>query len=342
MIYCKICDKKFKTNWHLQRHLSKKMPCNTLPLNESSNTPDESSKTPDGSLPPPQFTPNESQDPSNESLNCKYCLNFFSRKDKLKSHMKICNERHDYVRILEIQLNIKVLLPYNKNKCKFCNTTFTHKTNHTRHLKTCSAKELYRKELEEKLRERQNNQNQNITNNHQTINNNNINILTVSAETLKKFGEESTDHITNAYLRRIIGKLEASLPHVVSTVAKQIYYDNTKPENQTLKITNVRSQWANVSNGTNYELQSLKDSVSDVRNKVTDLYVERQCDEPEYFKRVERRIEKLDDLNNQNFTAQTSSEKEEQKEALKLKADIEREVKSALYNLQKSGNLKLL
>ena len=188
--------------------------------------------------------------------------------------------------------------------------------------------------LDNKLRTKQQQPiNQTINNQNNTIN------LNISAETLRKFGNESTGHITNAYLRKVMARLEASLPKVVSAVAKQIYYDQNKPENQTLKITNVRSQWAKVSNGVNYELHLLGDSVSDVRNKVTDLYVERQCNEPDYFKPVEKRIEKLDDINNQQYTAQTVEEKEEQKETLKLKAEIEREVKSTLYNLQKSGSI---
>ena len=105
------------------------------------------------------------------------------------------------------------------------------------------------------------------------------NTIQITASELCKFGDESTDHITDAYLRRVMGRLEVSLAKVVSTVAKQIFCNNDKPENQTVQITNVRSQWAKVSNGKSYELQPLGDSVKGVRNKVTDLYVERQCDD---------------------------------------------------------------
>ena len=137
-------------------------------------------------------------------------------------------------------------------------------------------------------------------------------------------------------MRKIIGRLGVPLPKVVSTVAKQIYCDSSKPDNQTLQITNVRSQWAKVSNGNRYELQPLGQSVSGIRNKVTDLYVERQCDEPDYFKKVNARIEKLDDLNNQNYIASTIAEKEDQKIASKLKSEIDREIKSTIYNTQKT------
>ena len=122
-----------------------------------------------------------------------------------------------------------------------------------------------------------------------------------------------------------MSKVGLQLPKVVSTVAKQ--------------ITNIRSQWAKVSNGMNYELQPLTNSVNGVRNKVTDLYIERQNDEPTFFEPVSQLIETLDDLNNQNFTPTDNSEKSEQKEALKLKAEIEKEIKSTIYNIQKYHQL---
>ena len=111
---------------------------------------------------------------------------------------------------------------------------------------------------------------------------------------MKKFGEENTDHITNAYLRQMMGRLGVTIPKVVSNVAKKIYCDDAKPENKTIQISNVRSQWAKESNGNDYELQALGDSIKGVRNKVTNLYVERLCDDFEYFKKVNARIDRLD------------------------------------------------
>ena len=335
MSICKNCCKEFKYQWCLDRHLRRKIPCKMKTQDESSDTPYEPLSTPyepsksQCDLNIPQ---DESSIPQYESLTCKYCLNIYSRKDKLKAHMKICNEKNDHVRCLEIELNTYKKLPINRNECRFCNKNFAHKTNHTRHLKVCEMKQEYRETLETKLKEKTKQQSSvtNITNNQ----NNTIN-LNISAEVLRKFGEENTDHITNAYLRRVIGRLGVTLPKVVSTVAKQIYCDDSRPENKTVQITNVRSQWAKVSNGNVHELQPLGDSVKGVRNKVTDLYVERQCDNFEYFKKVNARIEKLDDLNNQNYTARTLEDKEDQKNACKLKSEIDREIKSTLYNVQK-------
>jgi len=267
-------------------------------------------------------------------------MDIFSRSDALYRHSKVCFEKNDAVRCLEIQLD-KYIKKVKKNECRFCDKIFNQNSNCTRHLKSCKKKQLYREQLENEIKQK-NTQEINITNNNITNNNNTINVLNVSAETLRKFGQESTDHITNAYLRKVIGRLGVQLPTVVSTVAKEIYCNKAVPENDTIQITNIRSQWAKISNGSSYELQPLGDSVNGIRNKITDLYVERQCDEPDYFKKVEARIDKLDDLNNQNYTSTTLAEKEDKKQASKLKAEIEREIKSTLYNLHKAGKLVIV
>ena len=283
----------------------------------------------------------DNSQPLNNPLQCKYCLNIFSSKTNYNKHVKKCKYKDDYIRNLELQLNISYDKPKSNNTCRFCNKVFSQVCYCTVHIKTCKAKQIYREKLEAQLEAKlkANDKQPQQTINNTTNNIGTVNVLNVSAETLRKFGEESTDHITNAYLRKVIGRLGVPLPKVVSTVAKQIYCDNNNKENQTIQITNVRSQWAKVSNGKDYELQPLGDSVKGVRDKVTDLYVERQCDEPEYFMKVNSRIDKLDDLNNQNYTARTLEDKEDQKNASKLKSQIDREIKSTLYNLQKSGNL---
>ena len=346
MSKCKNCCKEFKYQWCLDRHLRRKIPCKENVSNDSSKPENDSSKLendlskPENDSPKPE---NDSSKSKNDSLICKYCCDGFSRTDYLKSHIKICKEKEDVVRCLEINLNINMKKTSYKHECRFCNKNYTQNSNLTRHIKTCKAKQEYRESLEAKLKEKTKHQPSTVTNNinnNQTTNNiGTVNVLNVSAETLRKFGEENTDHITNAYLRQMMGRLGVTIPKVVSNVAKKIYCDDSKPENQTIQITNVRSQWAKVSNGNDYELQALGDSVKGVRNKVTDLYVTRLCDDFEFFKKVTARIDRLDDLNNQNYTARTLEDKEDQKNASKLKGDIDREIKSSIYNVQKAGNI---
>lgn len=307
MFSCEDCKKDFNTKWQLQRHLNKKVSCTSLSSKTKTN--------------------------SNQCFKCKFCLKTFTRKFNLEQHYKSCKEKDDIIRGLEIMLNIEYT-QCEPNICRFCNNSYPQKLK--RHQNTCKVKEEYREHLETRVKTL------NTTSNVYNINNNTINVLNVSSDTLKKFGDETTEHITNEFLRKVMARLEVPLPRVVSTVAKKIYCSKANPENHTLQITNLRSQWAKISNGNSFDLVSLKDSANDVRNKVTDLYIERQTDEPEYFDDVSERIEKLDEINNQNYIPQTLEEREEQKEVLKLKTDIEKEVKSCLYNTQKSGTFLTL
>ena len=378
MSKCKKCCKEFKYQWCLDRHLRRKIPCkkqnniNNEMVNETVQNDekvvqndekvvqnnekgvhilqnDEKVVKSDEKVASADEKVIHNDNPLYVNQNkhniyqCIFCLKVCSKKQNFNQHVGSCKEKDDAVRCLEIQLDLQYPDNILHKECRFCRKHYSEKKILTIHLKKCKKKQEYRKYLEAKLKEKTKHQPSTVTNNinnNQTTNNiGTVNVLNVSAETLRKFGEENTDHITNAYLRQMMGRLGVTIPKVVSNVAKKIYCDDSKPENQTIQITNVRSQWAKVSNGNDYELQALGDSVKGVRNKVTDLYVTRLCDDFEFFKKVTARIDRLDDLNNQNYTARTLEDKEDQKNASKLKGDIDREIKSSIYNVQKAGNI---
>ena len=325
---CSVCCKEFRTNWQLQRHLRKKIPCKKNAAKEIEDAENAAKEIENAGK---QTTTKE------ELPKCTYCCKLFSKKHNLKAHLSICKEKDDHVRCLEVKLDKQYCEHEASTGCRFCQRILFDKSALRKHIRSCKMKEEYKIQLEKELDMSLRSRGGNITNNNNSNNNNSNNItnniqLNVTAETLREFGEEDTEHITNKFLLKVIGRLGVTLPNVVSSVAKQIYCDKNKPDNQTVQITNVRSRWAKVSNGGSYELRPLGETVSGVRNKVTDLYIERQCGDEEYFKKVNAKIEKLDDLNNHNYTARTLEDKEVQKNATKIKSEIDCEVKSTIYN----------
>ncbi len=105
MFSCEKCCKEFRTNWQLQRHYSKKIPCNV----EFPRTANDSLKS------------------------CMYCGVHFARAYNLKVHMKTCKAKDDVVRCLEIQLGIDLPQDATKKQCRFCDYTSGRVSNVHRH-----------------------------------------------------------------------------------------------------------------------------------------------------------------------------------------------------------------
>ena len=130
MVNCEKCEKVFKTNWHLQRHLSKKLPCKP----HSSKDPRDSSKDPrDSSKDPQKF------------VNCKWCMKTLSSKGHLKKHFGVCKMLNDEIRKLEMDTDTKYT--HNPTYCRFCKMTVSKPCHLSRHLTTCQSKEMYKMEL---------------------------------------------------------------------------------------------------------------------------------------------------------------------------------------------------
>ena len=87
-------------------------------------------------------------------LKCIYCFRISSTKSNSNKHDKICSEKDEYVRNLEIQLNIPAKKQLHDNGCRFCHKEFSKKCHCTRHLKICKIKQEYRIYLEAKLKEK--------------------------------------------------------------------------------------------------------------------------------------------------------------------------------------------
>ena len=57
-------------------------------------------------------------------------------------------EKYDFIRGLEMSLNIAMKQCEEKLGCRFCNDVFSRKSSLNRHIKTCKAKQEYKEKLE--------------------------------------------------------------------------------------------------------------------------------------------------------------------------------------------------
>ena len=142
MFCCKKCGKEFKYNWCLQRHLNKKKPCDKDTVNNLDNTVNNLDNTVNNL--------DNTVNNLDNTIKCKYCLAIFTRKENLNNHLKKCKEKGDYVRGLEIKLEIPMTETEFENECRFCHKVLIRKDHCNRHKKICKEKQNYREYLEEK------------------------------------------------------------------------------------------------------------------------------------------------------------------------------------------------
>ena len=145
MSRCKNCCKEFKYQWCLDRHLRRKTPCKKKVTNESSdvaNTNDCVSNTNDCLSNMNDCVSNT----NNEQLKCKYCNKCFGRKFELNKHIQnTCKEKDDYVRNLEIMLNIPYPNHIKHTQCRFCKFVYSEKGTLTKHDKKCKKNKNIKK-----------------------------------------------------------------------------------------------------------------------------------------------------------------------------------------------------
>ena len=241
---CEKCDKIFKSNWHLQRHLSKKNPCSV----STQNTPFFAQNT-------PFFA-------QNTPFSCKYCLETFSRNTNLQRHLTNCREKDDTVRYLEIKLGIQLSSPIDKKKCRFCTKQFTQTGHCTRHIKQCKARIHYKSALEQ-LDSQSNCHTTNVINNNYTINNNiQVNCL----------GKENVEYLTTELLKQLWESVKSEEEGFAKTI-KIIHGHKEHPENHNIVYTNLKSNVALVKVGTDFEYKNINDVLKDVGSNTLDTII---------------------------------------------------------------------
>mgnify|MGYP001476989418 CR=1 FL=1 len=102
---CPRCHKTFAYSYLLTRHLNRKILCR------------EKEK---------EIEKEEIE--QQEQYKCQYCCKEFEVKRYCKQHEASCKLKYDPVRILEMELNIRLNKYYDK-ECRFCDKTFTRQCN---------------------------------------------------------------------------------------------------------------------------------------------------------------------------------------------------------------------
>ena len=140
MVQCLNCEKHFRDNYRLNRHMSRLVPCkNKNGEKINSQNPKIQSLDPKiQSLDPKiqSLDPKiQSLDPKIQSLGkCGFCLNTYSTIWYKNKHQETCKHREDPVRLLEIKNGVKPRESVLKNECRFCNNEFHNISNLKKHL----------------------------------------------------------------------------------------------------------------------------------------------------------------------------------------------------------------
>jgi len=193
---CVNCNMSFRNLFDLNRHMSRKVPCNKeIKLEEIEENPKSTLENPKNTLEDPKSTLLQNK--------CEYCFhNFFSASNRNKHYSK-CKFKDDPIRQMEIELGINTHIPKCETECRFCYKVLSRTSNLNKHLSICKERERYNISLKEKLKKNsKENVINNITNNNNSINNGTIN--NINNVNINVFGNEDLSHIA---LERIIDEM---------------------------------------------------------------------------------------------------------------------------------------
>jgi len=192
-----------------------------------------------------------------------------------------------------------------KHQCKYCNKNYSTNSHMNRHMKTCKIKiEIEQKEKEEKEKNDENiklknhiqklqeenyrlkaeldkiilckNSKPNIVNNYFTQNTQNTQNNNFKQEIkINAFREENTDYLTPEY---IMGIAKRGMYYAIPKLIEKIYFNENHPENQNVKITNEKSKYGEIFDGTRFIKYAKNLIVKDMICVSIDIIDEVCCD----------------------------------------------------------------
>ena len=210
MFQCNRCKKSFQYHSDYDRHTKRKFPCKIISIEyDNGDNNNDEEDEINNYVNSPESSEKEIMEYDGDTYSCQYCNKSFSRKFNLKRHLA-----HSCQAKHELDKNERKKLSDEIEKLK-------------------SSNMLKRKPIT-------------INNNINTFNtiNSNNNNHTINIQ-LVAFGKEDRAKLTNKEILKILNKGYYSIPELL----KVIHFDENKPENHNIYISNDRSSVVHIFDG---------------------------------------------------------------------------------------------
>ena len=271
--------------------------------------------------------------PTYSCIYCKYSTinkKHFNNHEKTKKHLELISSLNQN---LELTQSKKEMLESNHSKtdviCNLCGKQFTSINNMYRHRKhRCTMnnevlqrkkEKIFKKEIE-KLKEElekkdeiisniqsaastsiqtQVNKNHNGNNINNIDNSNNINnqviINNINNFPLLSYKESSAGHLTNSQYKQILNRRNNCIQEAI----KLIHFNENKPENMNIYISNIKNGYILVYNGSDWELKDKELAIEELMDS-KEILLEEWLDEyqekyPELKEKFEHYLNSKDD-----------------------------------------------
>ena len=289
---CPRCEYSTTIRTHMRNHFNRQTPCTIVAENK---TIDECFMEVLGVIrsKPSKSTSNISYSPSNISYNTSKSLNFPQNPSFFPQNSSNISYNEGIISYNTITDNSEeTLAKIASNCCPYCNRKYSRKDNLNRHLKICklrdevindksdsissdsedtSSKEVYtRDEVVEMLQKTKQEfhfkeaQNQTIIQElrkqvEQLLRNQGSNNITYNTNiVLNAFGKENTSYISKDYIK---GLISSGPMNSIPKLLQHIHFNPEHQENHNIKIPNKKQPYAEIFNGSTWDIQDRKQTI---------------------------------------------------------------------------------
>ena len=250
---CRRCGHSATTKQNLIKHLNKKEKCEVLEGYEHISIED--------------YLETFKKQVSGDAVACQYCGTLFNQQRYLKPHLECCkyNPTSD---------KYQGPLPVERQTDKQKIAILKEELNISKQQNKDLLNEV--KELKKRLR--------NIANNGVNIVNNGngtVNVNIIQNATVKNFGEETMDHITNQFILNCIMRESTGIRNFV----EKLHFDHDVPENKNIRYKSTKRKIMEIVENNDWVAKDEKEVVRQIIRKACLKF-------REYYQQDEELIEK--------------------------------------------------